>query len=100
MINVVIASAFREENKIRIMAAGGEQCRFAEIGADTPKEEAEKIMAEAEVLIGFVSPALLANAKNILLKSRDHRAKRLWALVRGAAEGCVFRPKVEFVDEK
>lgn len=43
---------------------------------------------------------LLANAKNILLKSRDHRAKRMWALVRGAAEGCVFRPKVEFVDEK
>ena len=67
MINVVIASAFREENKQRIMAAGGEQCRFAEIGMDTPKEEAEKIMAEAEVLIGFVSPALLAGAKNMKL---------------------------------
>ena len=67
MINVVIASAFREENKQRIMAAGGEQCRFAEIGADTPKGEAEKIMAEAEVLIGFVNPALLAGAKKMKL---------------------------------
>ena len=43
---------------------------------------------------------LLANLKNILLKSRDHRMKRVWALVCGAAAGCVFRPKVEFVDEK
>ena len=67
MINVVIASAFGEENKKRIMAAGEGKCSFFEVGADTPAHEAEKIMAEAEVLIGFVKPALLAGAKNLKL---------------------------------
>ena len=36
MINVVIASVFGEENKKKIIAAGGEQCSFAELGMDTP----------------------------------------------------------------
>lgn len=67
MINVVLSSGFREENKERIIAAGGGVCRFTELGMDTPKAEAEKIMAEAEVLIGFVNPGLFAVAKNLKL---------------------------------
>ena len=67
MINVVIASAFGEENKKRIMTAGEGKCRFFEVGADTPANEAEKIMADDEVLIGIVKPALLAGAKKLKL---------------------------------
>ena len=40
MINVVIASAFGEENKKRILAAGEGKCSFFEVDADTPAAEA------------------------------------------------------------
>lgn len=42
---------------------------------------------------------LLANIKNILLKSKNCRWTRVCALVCGAAAGCVFKPQVEFVPE-
>lgn len=67
MINVVIASDFREENKKRIMAAGGEACSFALLDKNTAADEAEKILAEAEVVIGFAAPALLEKAKKLRL---------------------------------
>ncbi len=65
MINVVIASPFRREAKDRLIAAGGGACAFSEINSDTPAAEAEKIMAGAEVLMGFINPALFAKAPNL-----------------------------------
>ena len=67
MINVVIASPFSEESRQRIMTAGEGKCVFAELGADTPPEKAAEIMAEAEVLVGFVHPGLYAHAKKLKL---------------------------------
>ena len=67
MINVVIASPFREEAKKRIIEAGGSACVFSELGMDTPPAEAEKIMSEAEVLIGFVRPDMFRYAEKLRL---------------------------------
>jgi len=42
---------------------------------------------------------IIANLKNVLLKSRSHRLRRLGAIVGGVCAGIMFRPKVEYVDE-
>ncbi len=47
--------------------------------------------------IGFYLCKCLANMKNIILHARDHKWKRLFALVGGALAGIGFRPRVEFV---
>ena len=65
MVNVVLSSPFREECRRIILEAGGDRCRFTELSQDTPEAEAKAAMAEAEVLIGFTSPALLAEAKKL-----------------------------------
>ncbi|MDD6189244.1 MAG: D-2-hydroxyacid dehydrogenase [Clostridiales bacterium] len=67
MINVVIASPFREEAKQKIMEAGGEACAFTELGVSTPAEDAARIMADAEVIIGFVRPELFSHAGRLKL---------------------------------
>ena len=65
MINVIIASPFREEYKEQIIASGKDRCHFDFVLPDTPQEEAELLLKEAEVIIGYVSPALLPCAKKL-----------------------------------
>lgn len=65
MINVLLASPFREEFERKIIAAGGEKCRFERLSYDLAEEEMKRLVKDAEVIIGFIPPALFAEAERL-----------------------------------